>query len=225
MTTFVFRNQTVEPFLGYDGMTYSGYGDISLVSADADRYIWFYQVPVNADSIQLAEEIDSYRDKLDLVLSQTGDQKPFIVFSLVNLFPLRVTGDQTALDEAIAAFNGHVAQLSRERRHIKWVDFSEFTLRYDAATLINWKYYLMSQTLLNPKLTHDFQAWWHRIEEELALKRKKCVVLDLDNTLWGGVLGEDGSDVGRMLYECRKVVENQCVAGGQDMVTMVLRAL
>lgn len=26
----------------------------------------------------------------------------------------------------------------------------------------------------------------------LSLKRKKCLVLDLDNTLWGGVLGEDG---------------------------------
>jgi FkbH-like protein len=24
--------------------------------------------------------------------------------------------------------------------------------------------------------------------------RKKCIVLDLDNTLWGGILGEDGSD-------------------------------
>ena len=28
--------------------------------------------------------------------------------------------------------------------------------------------------------------------DEIALKRKKCLVLDLDNTLWGGVLGEDG---------------------------------
>ncbi|MBQ3881213.1 MAG: HAD-IIIC family phosphatase, partial [Bacteroidales bacterium] len=28
--------------------------------------------------------------------------------------------------------------------------------------------------------------------ESIALKRKKCLVLDLDNTLWGGVLGEDG---------------------------------
>lgn len=194
MTTFVFRNQTVEPFLGYDGMTYSGYDDISLTYNDADRYIWFYQVPVNADSVQLAEEIESYRDKLDLVLANVGSQKPFIIFSLVNLFPLRVTGDSTAVDEAIAAFNAHVAQLSRERRNVKWVDFSEFTSRYDADTLINWKYYLMSQTLLNPKLTHDFQAWWHRVEEELAMKRKKCLVLDLDNTLWGGVLGEDGID-------------------------------
>ena len=52
MTTFVFRNHTVEPLLGYDGMTYSGYGDISLVPADVDRYIWFYQVPVNPDSAQ-----------------------------------------------------------------------------------------------------------------------------------------------------------------------------
>ena len=24
--------------------------------------------------------------------------------------------------------------------------------------------------------------------------RKKCLVLDLDNTLWGGILGEDGPD-------------------------------
>ena len=60
--------------------------------------------------------------------------------------------------------------------------------------LVNWKYYLMSQTLLNPKLAQDFQAWWQRIEAGLALQRKKCLVLDLDNTLWGGVLGEDGID-------------------------------
>ena len=93
MTTFVFRNQTVEPFLGYDGMTYSGYDDISVVPREVDRYIWFYQVPVNADSAQLAEEIDSYRDKLDLVLSGIDQHKPFIIFSLVNLFPLRLTGD------------------------------------------------------------------------------------------------------------------------------------
>jgi len=23
---------------------------------------------------------------------------------------------------------------------------------------------------------------------------KKCIVLDLDNTLWGGIVGEDGMD-------------------------------
>ena len=193
MTTFVFRNQTVEPFFGYDGMTYSGYDDISVVPQDVDRHIWFYQVPVNADSVQLAQEIESFNAKLDLVLNAAGD-KPFIIFSLVNLFKLRLTGNETAVEEAIADFNSHAVQLAATRKNVKWVDFGEFTSRYDAYMLLNWKYYFMSQTMLNPKLAHDFQAWWERVQAECVLQRKKCLVLDLDNTLWGGVLGEDGVD-------------------------------
>ena len=194
MNTFVFRNQTVEPFLGDEGMTYSGYDDISLVPVDVDRYIWFYQVPVNADSVQLAEEVSSYIDKLDLVLSSADASKPFVIFSLVNLFPLRLTGNEIAVGDAVAAFNHHVMKLALEQPNVKWVDFSEFTSRYDAATLVDWKYYLMSQMLLNPKLANEFRQWWQRLDSEMALNRKKCLVLDLDNTLWGGVLGEDGID-------------------------------
>jgi HAD superfamily phosphatase (TIGR01681 family) len=33
-----------------------------------------------------------------------------------------------------------------------------------------------------------------RIERIIREPRKKCLVLDLDNTLWGGVIGEDGVD-------------------------------
>ena len=180
--------------MGDDGMAYSGYGDISMVPGDVDRYIWFYQVPVNPDAAQLAQEITAYIDQLDLVLSGIDAAKPFIIFSLVNLFPLRLTGDEVAVEEAIAAFNSHAMRLSLERPGVKWVDFTEFTSRYDAATLVDWKYYMMSQSLLNPKLARDFKSWWQRIEEEMALRRMKCLVLDLDNTLWGGVLGEDGVD-------------------------------
>ncbi len=194
MTTFVFRNQTVEALWGYNAVTYSGYDDISQVPTGADRYIWCYQVPVNPDAEQLAQEIASYRNKLDLVLDSIDASKPFIIFSLVNLFPLRLTGDDAAVNEAITSFNGHAIELSRQRPNVKWVDFSDFTCRYDAESLINWKYYLMSQSLINPKLTHDFQAWWQRVEGEMAMQRKKCLILDLDNTLWGGVLGEDGID-------------------------------
>ena len=194
MKTFVFRNQTVEAFFGYDGMTYSGYGDISQVPDEADRYIWFYQVPVNADGAQLAQEIASYGDQLDLVLAGADASKPFIIFSLVNLFPMRLVGNETAVAAAIEDFNRHIAALAAEHHNVKWVDFSEFTSRYDVQSLVNWKYYLMSQTLLNPKLTHDFQAWWQHVEQELSLLRKKCLILDLDNTLWGGILGEDGVD-------------------------------
>lgn len=193
MTTFVFRNQTVEPFFGDGVVTYSGYDDISLIP-DVDRYIWFYQVPPSADASVLAQEIASYKDKLDLVLGSADPSKPFIIFSLVNLFPLRLKGCEHGVEEAITDFNNYAVQLATQHSHIKWVDFGEFVSRYDSEALVDWKYYLMSQTLLNPKLKRDFREWWQRIEEEMELKRKKCLVLDLDNTLWGGVLGEDGVD-------------------------------
>jgi len=194
MKTFVFRNHTVEPFMGYDAVAYSGYGDISLVPADVDRYVWFYQVPVNADGDQLAQEIDSFRDKLDIVLNSIDGRKPFIIFSLVDLYRLKLSGRDAAVASAIAGFNHYIAHLDESRPNVKWVDLAEFTSRYEDAALVNWKYYLMSQTLLNPKLSHDFKDWWQHIEGEMDYRRKKCLVLDLDNTLWGGVLGEDGID-------------------------------
>ena len=194
METFVFRNHTVEAFLGDHGMTYSGYDDISVVPDSADRYIWFYQVPVNVDAAQLSMEIRSFGDRLDLVLSRIDPNKPLIVISLVNLFSLRLTGDDIQVTAAINDFNRHAVAIAASHPNVKWIDFSEFTSRYEANMLISWKYYFISQTLLNPKLIHDFKQWWQRVDQELLMQRKKCLVLDLDNTLWGGVLGEDGID-------------------------------
>jgi FkbH-like protein len=44
----------------------------------------------------------------------------------------------------------------------------------------------------NPRLAIPFQQWFENQIRTIELKRKKCLVLDLDNTLWGGILGEDG---------------------------------
>lgn len=191
MRYFVFRNQTVEPFLGESDRGYSAYSDISQVPDDAERFIWFYQVPFNPNSRQVADEVATYADKLGLVSSLIGDRELW-VFSLVNLFRCPLTGSDTLIDEAVDAFNAEVRKMAREHTNIKLIDFTDFTSRYASDELVNWKFYLMSQTSLSPKLAKDFAAWFARKEEELAGKRKKCLVLDLDNTLWGGILGEDG---------------------------------
>jgi len=193
MKTYIFRNYTVEPLFGDSDAVYSGYGDISTIPADVERYIWFYQVPINADNEQLAREVADYGSRLEMVLGQVDAHKPFIVFTLVDLFGLRLTGNDHQVATGVSDFNRKVEALSQQHANVKVVDLSEFTSRYDAFTLVNFKYFYMSQTLLNPRLAQDFQQWWHRVEQELAYQRKKCLVLDLDNTLWGGVVGEDGT--------------------------------
>lgn len=192
MKYFIFRNQTIEPFFGAKDVEYSGYDDISIVPTDADGYIWFYQTPVGTDNSHLAQEVATYAERLQMVRRQIPPGKPIVVFTLDTLFNVNPEGNDFALHSAVNTFNNFLTEWADDDGRIKVVDFGEFTRRYPAEQLINWKFYFISQTLLNPKLAKDFTVWWQRKQEELALFRKKCIVLDLDNTLWGGILGEDG---------------------------------
>ena len=174
---FVFRNNTVERFFPKD-YAFSGYDDISYVPTDVDGYVWFYQLPVKYDQKILCSEIRGYAQKLAFVLAQVDKAKQF------------TSGNE--LVAAVAEYNTALVQAEAENSNVKLLDFREFTRQYPAGEVFDWKFWFISQMGMNPKVTKPFMEWFNHKLEQIALKRKKCLVLDLDNTLWGGVLGEDG---------------------------------
>ena len=56
MSRYVFRNTTIERFFP-KGYRFSGYDDLSEIPADAEVYVWFYQVPIRLDHGILSAEI------------------------------------------------------------------------------------------------------------------------------------------------------------------------
>lgn len=192
MQYFVFRNSTVEPFLIHLDAIFSGYDDISETNAQPESYIWFYIIPVKADCKLLVAEIKSYYESLVLVYQRIPKSKSLIIFSLAQVYsnPMQ-TGDFSIL-EAVAEFNQKIVRLAAQYSNIKIIDIADFTSRYSNSQLIDWKYYYLSKMMLNPKLAGDFRMWLDRYLVAIHLKRKKCLIVDLDNTLWGGILGEDG---------------------------------
>lgn len=193
MRCFIFRNQTVEPFFIGEDYTFSGYDDISEIPALADSYIWFYMVPPGEES-RVTKEVNEYLGKFEIVLERVDPTKQFIVFTLSSFANTSIVSGDTSLMHSINNFNDGISIIALKHKNVKIVDFNEFARQYTSEQLVNWKFYFISQTLLNPKLAKDFSRWWRKKEDEIALKRKKCLVLDLDNTLWGGILGEDGID-------------------------------
>ena len=191
MNWFVLRNNTVERFFPKD-YAFSGYEDVSAVPADADGYVWFYQAPLGADRAALAEMVRGYGQKFRFVLERTAPDKPFLVLTMAGLYDVPLTEDDRSLAEAIAVYNAGLYEAEARCAQVKVLDFNEFAGRYPASELLDWKFWFISQMGLNPRLAKEFQAWWSRKLDSVALRRKKCLVLDLDNTLWGGVLGEDG---------------------------------
>ncbi|MEI6681680.1 MAG: HAD-IIIC family phosphatase [Bacteroidota bacterium] len=192
MKYFIFRNSTIEPFFANRDVVFSGYDDISESGNDPDAYLWFYILPFKTDTKILVAEIDSYYRNLQLVFNQIPDHKGFYIFTLSFLYINPIQTGDFALQEAVYGFNQRIFRLAELNKNIRIIDFSDFTSRFPDSQLVDWKYYFLSKMQLNPKLAVQFQQWFTNQEDSIQLKRKKCLILDLDNTLWGGVLGEDG---------------------------------
>lgn len=187
---FVFRNNTIERFFPSD-YAFSGYADVSAIP-EADGYVWFYQVPLHADSMAVANEVESYPSQLQLVLSQIPITKTVIALTMVPLYRVSLNDTERRVAQAVEEYNDALYAMAESQKNVRVIDLNEFTSQYAASDLFDWKYYFIFQMGLNPRLARDFQSWWSRKLDSIALKRKKCIVLDLDNTLWGGILGEEG---------------------------------
>ena len=193
MNFFVFRNNTVERFFPKE-YSFSGYDDISSTPKEVDGYVWFYQLPVKFDQEQLCDEIKGYVQKLRFVLSLVEASKPFVVLTMdEGAYSVPFTSG-TELMSSVEYYNNALIEAEVENINVKLLDIREFTRRYPLAEVFDWKFWFISQMGMNPRLSKPFAEWWSRKLDEISLKRKKCLVLDLDNTLWGGVLGEDGID-------------------------------
>lgn len=187
--TYVFRNNTIERMLDGD-YQFSGYDDYGVVPK-AEAYLWWYQVPVKMNREQLAAEVESYAHRLLWVVGQIGD-KPLLVLTLECMYDVRTNMSDRRLANAIETFNNTAWSLAAEKKNIKVVDSGKFLQQYPSNEWIDWKFYFISQMIINPRLKGAFSTWFAEQQRALVLQRKKCLVLDLDNTLWGGVLGEDG---------------------------------
>jgi len=193
MKYFIFRNYTIEPFFKGFEARFSGYEDVSFIDETADTYIWFYFVPYKLNNNIITGEIAHYGDLLNMVYSNINKDKTFIVFTMAPLFVLNYVTSNTVLENAIIAYNQKIYAIA-EHTNVKIININEFYNNFSAEQLIDWKYYFLSQMPINPKLVPQFITWFSRQLDLLAMKRKKCIVLDLDNTLWFGILGEDGAN-------------------------------
>ncbi len=190
---YIFRNYTVEPlFKDFSGVSFSGYEDVSNVPSDVAVYVWFYSCPVNESEQEILEKINDFKQKLDLILRSCNPSSYVLLFTLAPIDNFSFQTNKANIKECVASYNQHLNTVAGSRSLTKVIEFEDFMHDLQGHTLIDWRYYFMYKTLINPGLSAQFTAWFRRQWLAIEGKRKKCLVVDLDNTLWGGILGEDG---------------------------------
>ena len=101
---------------------------------------------------------------------------------------------QLSLAEFVAEYNRRLAELISSYANAAVVDFNSLVHEHGYAQLYDDRMWAHARMRLSRV---GLDALAKLLARRLAAQRRKprkCVVVDLDNTLWGGVLGEDGVD-------------------------------
>lgn len=116
------------------------------------------------------------------------------------------------LIESIEYLNRRLNEYCRDKTSVYIFDYAGFQNRYGVSVLRDNKMYYLGDMKISMDglilLADEYMAYIRA----LAGKSRKCLVLDLDNTLWGGIIGEDGIEHIKLGldYEGKAYYEFQC---------------
>ncbi|MCA9667746.1 MAG: HAD family hydrolase [Myxococcales bacterium] len=96
--------------------------------------------------------------------------------------------------EAIRAINRNLRAAAREFKGVYVLDYDALVARHGRDTWRDEHKWLTMRMAISSKNLPHMAREWHRFLHPLTNKLCKCAVFDLDNTLWGGIIGEDGME-------------------------------
>jgi len=92
----------------------------------------------------------------------------------------------------VKSINSEISRYYKKNNQIFIFDYDLFCSKWGKENIANYKMYYLGDIKIDfkylPKLCEEHISY---IKPLMSLT-KKCIVLDLDNTLWGGIIGEEG---------------------------------
>lgn len=203
---FVARSFTVEPMIPLLRAEALLAG-IDLTVATGEFNTWMQEMldpasrlyQLEPDGIVLAAP-DAALDQLRSALTALRERshahvvlhtRPAALFSARGIFDARLEDGEWA---RLQDHNTRLRALAREFRGVHVLDYDALVARHGRQ---GWcdeqKWLTMRLPVAAPNLIHLVREWM-KFLHPLTGKLAKAAVVDLDNTLWGGIIGEDGME-------------------------------
>jgi hypothetical protein len=149
-------------------------------------------------SPRVLENVPDIAIRLDATLERLGNFKtpPTVLFSTffadpVAAMPLSSNFERHAL---AGKLNERLREFREGHPWFYVVDHLSLVLQHGVDALYDARYEATAQLYFSPDGSRLLSGLWFRVLRSLERPQKKVCVVDLDNTLWGGILGEDGPD-------------------------------
>jgi len=117
-------------------------------------------------------------------------------FSLPSYSPsgLIETKSEFGFHDMISEINQELSKIAKDESSVYVYNFNQFGSKFCEKNIFDYRQFFIGDIKIAfdyiPYLANDLMGY---VKPMLGLN-KKCIVRDLDNTLWGGIVGEDGYD-------------------------------
>lgn len=183
-------------------------GQPSLLNGDTDCVLVFMILDLlswdlsrdfaNLNNAQIQNEIERIREHIDIIIGGIRRQTDAMILWHALEIPLNPSlgiWDSQADDGQIASIrilNEFLRARLRETPNAYFVDTNLCMARIGAGNFYDHRYWHIGRAPYTREALCEIAGEDFKFIRSLKGKNKKCLVLDCDNTLWGGIIGEDG---------------------------------
>ena len=151
---------------------------------------------LNKEHIQaeLDRIIHDIKQLINLIKQQSEALVIFSNFIVPTFSPFGILDNKQSIGfkRFYQLLNLRLEETFRKTNQIFIFDLDEVASIYGKDTYMNYPMFYRGSILFNETFLSRISYLLMGYIKALKSKNRKCIVLDLDNTLWGGIIGEDG---------------------------------
>ena len=155
-----------------------------------------YNISDNERKLLVNEKINQIENIIKCFEKNLNSKLIITNFNIPSYSPNGITETKSdfGFHEMIEELNSSLRNISKTHSSVYVYDFNHFVSKYGEKNIFDYRQFHVGdiQIALNfiPSFAYDLMSYI----KPITGTNKKCIVLDLDNTLWGGIIGEDGFD-------------------------------
>ena len=194
-------NQYNQELLDSKSDLYSFSPDVTFLILDIRKFFgeYFYKLHTvsNSEKESFVKEKINEIENLIINFEKNLNSKLVITnFNIPYYSPNGIieTKMEFGFHEIVEKINGAIRKISKTHSSVYVYDFNLFVSKFGEKNIFDYRQFHMGdiQIALNfiPYFANDLMGFI----KPISGNNKKCIALDLDNTLWGGIVGEEGFD-------------------------------
>ena len=192
-------NQYSQEILNQESKLYEFSPDITFLLLDTRSILGeIFRFPYLISKLErenfLGQKINEIKNLAQKFAEKSNSKLIISKLNIPSFSPYGIFEEKTefGFHQMIEKFNQQISKEFLNLENIFVFDFNRFVSRYGEHNVFDYSQFFFGDLKISMEYLPEFgEDLMKYVIAHLGIS-KKCIVLDLDNTLWGGIVGEDG---------------------------------